>query len=146
MLLYRCLISIASQLITEYSDQKTNPKPSTRLLLCSINFYRHDIPHCGHITADLQVRLLNWTDTALRNISMTTKSFDNGSDSRIPGLLDRILFTYRGDRIFKSSWRAARAYKNLSSTWRFLRQTGNKPQNRKAMVSHPTEPNYYSSN
>ena len=31
--------------------------------LLNLNFYRQDITHFGHITDDLQVKLLNWTYT-----------------------------------------------------------------------------------
>jgi hypothetical protein len=51
--------------------------------LCSINFYRQDIPHFGHITSELhdmaasKTRFLTWTDTALRHFSRLQNAFAN---------------------------------------------------------------------
>ena len=55
----------------------TSPKTPQLLhsFLCAINFYRHDIPHYGHITADLyemaasKCRLLTWSEVALKQFS-----------------------------------------------------------------------------
>jgi hypothetical protein len=49
--------------------------------LCSINFYRQDIPHFGHITAELhdmansKSRFLTWSDEALRQFSKLQNAF-----------------------------------------------------------------------
>jgi hypothetical protein len=51
--------------------------------LCSINFYRQDIPHFGHITSELhdmaasKTRFLTWTNTALRHFSRLQNAFAN---------------------------------------------------------------------
>jgi hypothetical protein len=49
--------------------------------LCSINFYRQDIPHFGHITAELhemaasKVKFLTWTNEALRHFARLQQAF-----------------------------------------------------------------------